>query len=68
MFAETAAPPMNLPGLELVSDLITLIQQVEADQAVRALIFRSADPPYFISHVDMTVKEVRDEVANTADS
>jgi enoyl-CoA hydratase/carnithine racemase len=64
VFAEIAAPPMNLLGPELVRDLVSLIQQVEADQSVRVLVFRSADPAYFISHVDVTrIKEIREAVA-----
>jgi enoyl-CoA hydratase/carnithine racemase len=64
VFVEIAAPPMNLLGPELVRDLVSLIQQVEADQSIRVLVFRSADPAYFISHVDMTrIKEIREEVA-----
>ncbi len=64
MFVEIAAPPMNLLGPELVSDLVSLIQQVEADPSIRVLVFRSADPAYFISHVDVTrIKEIREEVA-----
>jgi enoyl-CoA hydratase/carnithine racemase len=54
VFADISAPPMNLLGPELVRDLVALIQQAEADDAVRVLVFRSADPDYFISHVDVT--------------
>jgi enoyl-CoA hydratase/carnithine racemase len=64
LFVEIAAPPMNLLGPELVRDLVTLIQQGEADDALRVLVFKSADPDYFISHVDVTrIKEYRDEAA-----
>jgi enoyl-CoA hydratase/carnithine racemase len=64
LFAEIAAPPMNLNGPELVRDLVSLIQQAEADDAVRVLVFKSADPDYFISHVDVTrIKENREEAA-----
>ena len=64
LFAEIAAPPMNLLGPELVRDLVSLIQSAEADEAVRVLVFRSADPDYFISHVDVTrIKEYRAEAA-----
>jgi len=52
-FAEIAAPPMNLLGPELVRDLVTLIQETEADDTVQVLVFTSADPDYFISHVDV---------------
>ena len=62
LFAEIAAPPMNLLGVELVRDLVSLIQRAEADDAVRVLVFRSADPDYFISHVDVTrIGEYRQE-------
>ena len=54
LFAEIKAPPMNLLGPELVRDLVSLIQRAEADHAVRVLVFTSADPDYFISHVDVT--------------
>ena len=48
LFAEISAPPMNLLGPELVEDLVSLIQQAEADDAVKVLVFKSADPDYFI--------------------
>jgi enoyl-CoA hydratase/carnithine racemase len=64
LFVDIAAPPMNLLGPELVRDLVSLIQGGEADQAVQVLVFRSADPDYFISHVDVTrIKEYRAEAA-----
>ncbi|MBO0719159.1 MAG: enoyl-CoA hydratase/isomerase family protein, partial [Rhizobiales bacterium] len=48
----------------LVRDLVSLIQGAEADDAVRVLVFKSADPDYFISHVDLTrVSEYRAEAA-----
>jgi enoyl-CoA hydratase/carnithine racemase len=62
MFVEIAAPPMNLLGPELVRDLVDLLQQAEVDAAVKVLVFKSADPDYFISHVDVTkIKEYRQE-------
>jgi enoyl-CoA hydratase/carnithine racemase len=64
LFADISAPPMNLLGPELVRDLVSLIQRAEADDAVRVLVFRSADPDYFISHVDLTrIDEYRAEAA-----
>jgi enoyl-CoA hydratase/carnithine racemase len=51
----------------LVRDLVSLIQQAEGDDAVRVLVFKSADPDYFISHVDVTrIAENRAEVAKLA--
>jgi enoyl-CoA hydratase/carnithine racemase len=64
LFVEIAAPPMNLLGPELVRDLVSLIQQAESDDAVHVLVFKSADPNYFISHVDVTqINEYREEAA-----
>jgi enoyl-CoA hydratase/carnithine racemase len=64
LFVEISAPPMNLMGPELVRDLVSLIQRAEADDAFQVLVFKSADPDYFISHVDVTrIKEYREEAA-----
>jgi enoyl-CoA hydratase/carnithine racemase len=64
LFVQIAAPPMNLLGPELVRDLVALIQRSEADDAIQVLVFTSADPDYFISHVDLTrITEYRAEAA-----
>jgi enoyl-CoA hydratase/carnithine racemase len=64
LFVDISAPPMNLLGPELVRDLVSLIQRAETDDAIQVLVFKSADPDYFISHVDVTkVKEYRQEAA-----
>jgi enoyl-CoA hydratase/carnithine racemase len=64
LFAELLAPPMNLLGPELVRDLVSLIQRTEADETAKVLVFKSGDPDYFISHVDVTrIKEYRAEAA-----
>src|ERR1700761_175987 len=63
LFATIDAPPMNLLGPELVRDLVALIRLAEAD-GTSVVVFRSADPEYFISHVDLTrVAEYRAEAA-----
>src|ERR1044071_6495673 len=60
LFAAIDAPPMNLEGPELIHDLVSLIQRAEADDTVHVIVFKSADPDYFISHVDVTgIKENR---------
>jgi enoyl-CoA hydratase/carnithine racemase len=64
VLVDIAAPPMNLLGPELVRDLVSLIQRAEADDALQVLVFRSSDPDYFISHVDVTrITEYRAEAA-----
>ncbi|MHB8233746.1 MAG: enoyl-CoA hydratase/isomerase family protein [Solirubrobacteraceae bacterium] len=55
---------MNLLGPELVRDLVALIEWAEAHREMQVLVFRSADPDYFISHVDVTkITEYRAEAA-----
>ena len=64
LFASITAPPMNLLGPELVRDLVSFISQAEADEAVRVIVFKSADPDFFIAHVDVgRIKAYRDEAA-----
>lgn len=48
------APPMNLIGPELVRDLVNLIGELETSQDVRVVVLESADPEYFVPHVDLT--------------
>jgi enoyl-CoA hydratase/carnithine racemase len=48
------APPMNLIGPELVHDLVTLIGELESGEDVRVMVLESADPDYFVPHVDLT--------------
>ena len=64
LFADIAAPPMNLLGPALVRDLVSLIQRAEADDTIKVLVFKSADPDYFIAHVDVTlIDQYRAEAA-----
>src|SRR6202020_3549221 len=48
------APPMNLIGPELVRDLVTLISDLQTDEVTRVIVLESADPEYFVPHVDLT--------------
>src|SRR5215831_1545645 len=49
------APPMNLIGPELVRDLVTLFGVLESgQQESRVVVLESADPDYFVPHVDLT--------------
>src|SRR5215467_8998711 len=52
LFAEIAAPPMNLLGPELVRDLVSLMQIAGGEDTVQVLVFKSADPDYSTSHVN----------------
>ncbi len=56
--------PIPDRGPELVRDLVSLIRLAEEDRAVKVLVFKSADPDYFISHVDLNhIAEYRAEAA-----
>jgi enoyl-CoA hydratase/carnithine racemase len=48
------APPMNLIGPELVRDLVALLGELESDEDIRVMVLESADPEYFVPHVDLT--------------
>jgi enoyl-CoA hydratase/carnithine racemase len=48
------APPTNPIGPELVRDLVTLLGKLESDQGIRVMVLESADPEYFVPHVDLT--------------
>ena len=64
LFVDIDAPPMNLLGPALVRDFVSLIQRAEADDAVQVIVFRSADPDYFIAHVDVgRIEDYRAEAA-----
>jgi enoyl-CoA hydratase/carnithine racemase len=64
LFVEIKSPPMNLLGPELIRDLASLIRRAEADTSVKVIVFKSGDPDYFISHVDVTqIKENREAAA-----
>src|SRR5947207_1373611 len=58
------APPMNLIGPDLVRDLVSLLGELESDEDVRVMVLESADPEYFVPHVDLTrVQEYTAEAA-----
>ncbi len=48
------APPMNLIGPELVRDLVGLLGALESGPETRVMVLESADPDYFVPHVDLT--------------
>jgi len=48
-------PPMNLFDMLLITELGRLGQELENDNNVRVIVFQSADPDFFIAHVDVTL-------------
>jgi enoyl-CoA hydratase/carnithine racemase len=47
------SPPINLLDLPLIASLDALVRAVEADDDVRVLVLRSADPDFFVAHGDL---------------
>lgn len=47
-------PPVNVLDVALMTDLRDLLIALRVDDAVQVIVFDSADPEFFIAHVDMT--------------
>ncbi|MGF7036822.1 enoyl-CoA hydratase/isomerase family protein [Mucilaginibacter sp. OV119] len=54
LFAAIDSPPINLLGPGLVRDLVALIQLLDKGEEYKVVVFSSANPDYFIPHVDVT--------------
>jgi enoyl-CoA hydratase/carnithine racemase len=66
-----ANPPINLFDPDVYAELRLLVDRMETDPELRVVIFDSADPDYFISHLDVKrLSEVpnRPGAANLADT
>ena len=50
-------PPINLLDLALIRELDGIGKELEADDAVRVVVFDSADPDFFIAHADVSLIE-----------
>jgi len=48
-------PPINLFDLELIQDMTRVGAALEADDAVRVVVFASANPEFFIAHADVAL-------------
>lgn len=51
--ATISAPPCNVMTVEMWGELDRLSQEIEADEDLRVLILKSADPDFFIAHFDV---------------
>ncbi|HCT7987442.1 enoyl-CoA hydratase/isomerase family protein [Serratia liquefaciens] len=62
-------PPVNVLDVALMSEISRLLRAVRDDPDTRVLVFQSADPEFFIAHVDMTLIDephAFDELARNA--
>jgi enoyl-CoA hydratase/carnithine racemase len=46
-------PPMNLLDVPLVEELSNFLDEAQSDDAVRVIVFESADPEYFLAHYEV---------------
>ena len=46
-------PPVNVLGLALIGDLARFAAAVRHDEQVRVIVLQSANPDFFVAHVDM---------------
>ena len=58
--ATISAPPCNVMTVELWGELDPLSLDIEADDDVRVLVLKSADPDFFIAHFDVAAILERD--------
>ena len=53
MTATINNPPVNVMTVPLYQDLVAFTAEVEKDEAVKVVVFDSADPDFFIAHFDV---------------
>lgn len=46
-------PPLNLFDPEMADELSALMEELEKDTEIKVVVFESANPDYFISHIDL---------------
>ncbi|MCP2168596.1 enoyl-CoA hydratase/isomerase family protein [Goodfellowiella coeruleoviolacea] len=59
-------PPVNVLDVALMADLRRLLTGLRDDDSVRVIVFDSADPDFFIAHVDMSLVDAPDAVDELA--
>ncbi|MFD3702095.1 enoyl-CoA hydratase/isomerase family protein [Nocardia sp. NPDC058658] len=59
-------PPVNVLNVAMMSDLRNLLAAVRDDDSIRVIVFDSADPEFFIAHVDMSLVDTPDAFAGLA--
>lgn len=69
LFVTFDNPPINLLDLPMMLELDRLGWEIAADDSVRVVVFDSANPDFFIAHVDVgVILELPTEVPPKADS
>jgi enoyl-CoA hydratase/carnithine racemase len=60
------SPPVNVLGLKLIADLSRFAAVVRHDEQVQVIVLQSANPDFFIAHVDMELVHQWEEAARVA--
>ncbi|MGA5797709.1 enoyl-CoA hydratase/isomerase family protein [Streptomyces cellulosae] len=60
-------PPVNVLGGTLIRELHDLLGRVRDDRSVRVIVFSSADPEFFLAHVDIHILDEMDDLREIAD-
>jgi enoyl-CoA hydratase/carnithine racemase len=55
LFVTIDHPPINLFDLPLMREMDQIGREIEADDAVRVVVFDSANPDFFIAHADVNL-------------
>jgi enoyl-CoA hydratase/carnithine racemase len=55
-------PPINMFVPETIVELGALMKEIEADPAVRVVVFQSANPDFFVAHLDVAKAAEQPEV------
>jgi enoyl-CoA hydratase/carnithine racemase len=59
-------PPVNVLDVAMMTDLRHVLTALRDDDSVRVIVFDSADPEFFIAHVDMALGDHLDDLAEIA--
>ncbi|MFE0363528.1 enoyl-CoA hydratase/isomerase family protein [Streptomyces griseoaurantiacus] len=60
-------PPVNVLGGTLIRELHDLLARVRDERSVRVLVFSSANPEFFLAHVDIHILDEMEELREIAD-
>lgn len=61
-------PPVNVIDTTMMRELRTVLTALGDDPSVRVIVFSSADPEFFLAHVDMRIAEKMDVLEELAAS
>ncbi|MFD7389210.1 enoyl-CoA hydratase/isomerase family protein [Streptomyces sp. NPDC059852] len=60
-------PPVNVLSGTMIRELHDVLGALEGDDSVRVIVFSSADPEFFLAHVDIHILDEMDDLQAIAD-